>query len=65
MDVTNPAKNPKPPREWTPIEILRDALRVADSHGLRSEFRSAYLRYRARGSSVDRACWNALYDWDI
>ena len=57
--------NDEQPREWTAVEILRDALKVADSYGLRAEFRSGYIRYRKRGDSVDQACACALYDWDI
>ena len=41
------------------------ALRRAKRAGLPQEFRDGYRRYRKDGDSVARACWAALYDWDM
>jgi hypothetical protein len=46
-------------------QTLVAALRQAKKAGLSQEFRDGYRRYRADGDNVARACWAALYDWDM
>jgi hypothetical protein len=46
-------------------QTLVAALRQAKKAGLSQEFRDGYRRYRADGDNVSRACWAALYDWDM